>query len=868
MMNRGFSSFSNIVLSCMLSVALAVVSGCALQNTAPAGSNSYAVPGAGVTGRALGGGIPINGAQVTLWETSFNGYPGSTSTCYDAATSDTVYTSLCTAASRSTATSIVLATTTTSGSGGFSFTTGSYVCDSLQYVYITATGGNTGAGVNTQSVQIAPLGSCSNFQTTTQESKVNINMGEATTVATAYALGNFMYTTDNGTGKQVVYVSAPPTNFNGIPTPATGTPTSFSGSGSCTSPSGAATPPNTTTASLTYAVTCAAAGLAHAFANAANIVDAVHFDNTTASGSILAAPISNSSGLVPQALLNTIANALESCTNSASTAASPSTRCTNLFTATTPATATNGASSTAPANELQAMLNLAKDPASAAATNSLAGIYALSAPQNSSFIPALSAAPADYSVAIWYPGTSTTAFGYPVDAATDANDNVYVLVSDAKTPTISGVASLTYDGGSNFAATTSTAYCAPGQIATDTIGNVWASNNTSDVTAGDPCVAELVQYSAANGTVASAVTGTTANPYGLAIDRYNDVWFGRSIAIGNTLVLNEVLYSNGGGTGGTFGLPATPTHTNNPIANVGSVAIDPHQNVWIGTTSSAATQPAYNGYVLPNLTSANVPFYGYSNGNEAQNAPLAALPGTAGNGIAIDASGIAWAPTSGNVSKLTPSYTSQVIFSITKYSVVYGTNSDEFEGTSTTNPYVGAVPGAFVLSAFPTSTFLNGAVVGITVGTNSAVHANGTLYPVHAAVGSTTETGTATVPASINSAAVTNSATSTTTPNSKAEFDGTGALWYGNNATASTIYYYQPSNSASVSLSPCFLASSATACASTPYFGLNGFAIDSTGSLWISVNSEAGSTGGALQVLGSAGPTVPQLSAGFPATKP
>jgi hypothetical protein len=865
MMTCRFTSYSTLLLGFALAGTLTIVSGCGVQIAAPLTDSSYPVAGAAITGKALGGGIPINGARVTLWETSSNGYPGSGSACYDSIGSDTVYSSLCTAASRAAGISIVLATTMSNSTGSFGFTASSYTCDSNQYIYITATGGNTGSGVNNQSVQIAPLGICSNVQTLAENNKVNIDMGEATTAGTAYALGSFTYVTDNGTGTQVIYISAPTTNNYA--------------SGSCTSPAGPAAPPNTTAASLTYAVTCNSAGLSHAFANAANIMDAVRMDGTTATGSILAAPASNASGHVPQALLNTVANALETCTNSASTSASPSAACTKLFTATTPSTPTNGAAATAPTNELQAVLNLVKDPASAAATSTTAGVFAISTPQSSSFTPALSAAPADYSVAIWYPGRSAAApFGYPVDTAIDANDNVYVLVSDATTPTKSGVASLTAVGGSNYPATTSTAYCAPGQIATDTVGDVWFSNNTTDSTAGDPCVSELVQYSAANGTVTAPYTGLGASLYGLAIDRYNDVWYARNSGTASTATIRELFYSNGGGAGGTYAASTLYTNTSNSLGFGGSLAIDPHQNIWLGSTGAAGVQPTSSyGYTLANLTydtvvagvGANVPFYGYANGNEAPAAAQsAALPGAAGNGIAIDAGGNAWVPTTTAVSKLAPSYTAAVTLAISKYAIVNGTYTDEFEGTTTGNPFVNPAPGAFVLSGFATSTFLDGAVAGITSGYDAANHAYGILYPLHVPVSSTTEAGTATIEPYVSAVTLTNATTSTTVPNSKAEFDGSGALWYGNNATASTIYYYQPSNGATVSLSPCFLTAASSACATTPYFGLNGFAIDSSGSLWVSVNSEGGGAGGVLQLLGSAGPTISQLSAGFPATKP
>jgi hypothetical protein len=234
MTNRKFCSFTRVLPGCFLACAFTLLSGCGLQGTASYVEPSVSVAGAAISGRALGGVIPIIGARVTLWETSSNGYPGSSSTCYDAISSDTVYSTLCSSSTRAAATSIALATTKTTGAGSFAFTAGSYTCDSSQFVYITATGGNTGAGANTQSVQIAPLGSCSNFQTTAQEGKVFIDVGEATTVVTAYTLGNFTYVTDNGTGTQVVYISAPASNNTAT--------------GSCTSPGTTGPPPNTNTA--------------------------------------------------------------------------------------------------------------------------------------------------------------------------------------------------------------------------------------------------------------------------------------------------------------------------------------------------------------------------------------------------------------------------------------------------------------------------------------------------------------------------------------------------------------------------------------------------------------------------------------------
>jgi len=101
------------------------------------GSGGVGVPSAiataghstsGLNGILHGGPNPVSGANVILWATQSNGYPSSSN-----ATSGT--------------TSLQLASTTTNSAGSFSFTPGSYTCPSGQFVYITATGGNSTNGV-------------------------------------------------------------------------------------------------------------------------------------------------------------------------------------------------------------------------------------------------------------------------------------------------------------------------------------------------------------------------------------------------------------------------------------------------------------------------------------------------------------------------------------------------------------------------------------------------------------------------------------------------------------------------------------------------------------------------------------------------
>ena len=75
---------------------------------------------------------------------------------------------------------------TTDRSGGFNIA-GAYTCpsDSTQ-VYAVAVGGDAGSGANSSSVLMSALGSCSNLAST------QFVLNEATTVASVYALAQFM----------------------------------------------------------------------------------------------------------------------------------------------------------------------------------------------------------------------------------------------------------------------------------------------------------------------------------------------------------------------------------------------------------------------------------------------------------------------------------------------------------------------------------------------------------------------------------------------------------------------------------------------------------------------------------------------------
>ena len=151
--------------------------------TATATTTATATPTATATQSALGGRVqsgpntvPISGAKLTLYAAGSGGY----------------------------ASGAALLTSTTSDSGG-SFTFGSYTCPKGNpQTYITAVGGNAGAGTNSAIGLLALSGPCNALTAST-----TVAINELTTVAGAWALAQF---TDN-TG-QVIGTSS--TNATGL----------------------------------------------------------------------------------------------------------------------------------------------------------------------------------------------------------------------------------------------------------------------------------------------------------------------------------------------------------------------------------------------------------------------------------------------------------------------------------------------------------------------------------------------------------------------------------------------------------------------------------------------------------------------------
>ena len=212
-------------------VPLAFTTGCGLvpNNSAVQSVSSGIVTP--ISGKVHGGQQPVVGSTVQLWQVGTTGYGTGAAT--------------------------LGSSTTTLADGSFNIT-GAYNCASAAnggntLVYITATGGNPGLPGNVNNdalVLMTALGPCSSLTSSTF-----INIDEVTTVASTYALAQFM------------------------------------------SPGGNIGSPSFSTQ-----------GIANAFATVTNLV------NTSTGSALSLTPRGN--GVVPQAEINSLANALAPCVNS------------------------------------------------------------------------------------------------------------------------------------------------------------------------------------------------------------------------------------------------------------------------------------------------------------------------------------------------------------------------------------------------------------------------------------------------------------------------------------------------------------------------------------------------------------------------
>ncbi len=326
-----------------------------------------------------------------------------------------------------------------------------------------------------------------------------------------------------------------------------------------------------------------AQGLANAFATVNNLVNTA---NGTAPG--LSLP---TGATAPTTELNALADILAPCVNSNGLTG----ECNTLFTDTTP----GGGSR--PANTIDAMLNIAQNPASN--VSALFSLVTGTAP----FQPTLAAAPNDWTVDIKYIGGGLNA---PRGIAVDGSGNIWVANAGANSISKFSSTGAAISGAGGY---TGGGLSGPRFITLDLLGNVWVSDVTSNA---------LSKFSSA-GTAISGAGGYTGGglnqPLGVAVNAAGVVW------AANVSTVSAFL-STGTAQAGS---PYAPT--GGGTQNYYVIAIDASGNVW--TTNNLATgnveKWSSTGAVIANY---------------------AAGPQNASFGIAIDSAGHAWISNSGNKS--------------------------------------------------------------------------------------------------------------------------------------------------------------------------------------------------------------------------
>jgi len=393
----------------------------------------------------------------------------------------------------------------------------------------------------------------------------------------------------------------------------------------------------------------AATGLTNAFNNLANLEDP--------SMGVALATTPGLNGTVPQQEINSLADILAACVNSANTAGSASTQCSTLF-----SNATNNG--VHPIDTATAALNIAHNPGA-----NVAALFGLQTP-DSPFQPQLPTTPVpnDFTIAVSYSGAGMNG---PLPIAIDAAGNVWVGNTATGANTVSELspvgapvtgspfsgggiedpfsiaidksgnvwtANVTPDSLSEIAnngtpVSTSAGYTlgglnAPYAIAFDQLGHAWVVNNVG---------ASLSEFSSTGSPITSSSGdtggGINNDPVSLAIDASGDIWVTDSITLG---ALSE-FYSSGVNAGTAIS-PSTG-YTGGGLADPWGIAVDANGNVWVADSSSTESRLSLFGASGSNISGPT----GYTGGG--LNVP---------EGIAIDGAGNVWVANRGSTATSAP----------------------------------------------------------------------------------------------------------------------------------------------------------------------------------------------------------------------
>jgi streptogramin lyase len=283
-----------------------------------------------------------------------------------------------------------------------------------------------------------------------------------------------------------------------------------------------------------------AQGLANAVATVAGLVN---LTNGTAPGANFSA-----AGKSPAPRINSLANLLHACTTS-------SIACTALFSATT------SSGGTVPGNTLDAALDLALN-----AGNNVAALYTQST-ANAFFTPALTSAPADWTLFINYTGGGMSS---PDSVAIDGAGNVWVSSYLSAVSEFSPTGVPLYPNG-----LTSGGLLDSRAVAVDAQNNAWIANE--DSVGVNNNLGSITVFNSA-GQLVSGATGYVAGglyyPIAIAIDNNATSWI---LNFGNSSL--TLLSSSGKALSGAAG------YTSPKLVFPVAIALDANHNGWVANNS-------------------------------------------------------------------------------------------------------------------------------------------------------------------------------------------------------------------------------------------------------------------------------------------
>jgi len=542
----------------------------------PPPGDPQVVAGPAVSGSVYGGHAPIQNAHVYLAQPGTTGY-GSAATSLlgnNGATSANGYP--LTANVSDPYVPVGAKYVTTNANGEFSLT-GAYTCVVNQPVYIYAWGGNFGGTTvfNNNILQLATLGNCpptGNFSTAGVGALQYVYLNEVSTVATAYTFQPFTLVTNNdawhiGTGNTTQ-------GLLGIANAANTAAQLYAIQGNAT-------------------ISTSGDGEGHLANYRTNVTSVNGFTITTTPN------VGN--GVVPQATIDSLANILADCVDSVPTAVGTETgQCSTLFGIATDNGQTGG---TPPTDTATAAINISRFPAGNHSNGSgnvdatyAADIFALQGSGTTPYVPQLSHAPNDWTIAINYPyapvggyGTSNNDVKLAESIQVDQLGQIWVTAqasgNGSTNPSPSadrwsplGVLNSTNNnlGSGDYIF---------GYVSVDGSNNAWTGNANS--TTG-------VYYAGSNGAFNTTYGSGYTSAYTMITNKAGDAFFfAQNPATGSNYGMFEYLPGGTLAAGSPFNISDTTTTSTGPITQ--DLTITAASETHVGSAYTYSFNFAYSG---------------------------------------------------------------------------------------------------------------------------------------------------------------------------------------------------------------------------------------------------------------------------------